>query len=78
MRVPRIPAAGEPFPEDPDPDDPVDLVASRAGRLLDGIVAGAAVVLVAAAAPIATGAPGGWPVGLLAAVTVLCLIQSRG
>lgn len=78
VRVPRIPAAGEPFPEDPDPDDPVDLVASRAGRLLDGIVAGAAVVLVAAAAPIATGAPGGWPVGLLAAVTVLCLIQSRG
>lgn len=78
VRVPRIPAAGEPFPDDPDPDDPVDVIASRAGRLLDGMVAGAAIVLVAAAVPIAAGSPGGWALGLLAAVTVLCLIQSRG
>ncbi|MFD5869239.1 type VII secretion integral membrane protein EccD [Corynebacterium sp. NPDC060344] len=77
VRVPRIPAAGEPFPDDPDPDDPVDVIASRAGRLLDGMVAGAAMVLVAAAAPIVAGSPGGWAIGLLAAVTVLCLIQSR-
>lgn len=78
VRVPRIPAAGEPFPDDPDPDDPVDVIASRAGRFLDGTVAGAAIVLVAAAAPIAVGSPGGWALGLLAALTVLCLIQSRG
>ncbi len=78
VRVPRIPAAGEPFPDDPDPDDPVDAVASRAGRLLDGMVAGWAAVLVAAAAPIAAGSPDGWSTGLLAAATVLCLIQSRG
>lgn len=78
VRVPRIPAAGEPFPDDPDPDAPVDLVASRAGRLLDGMVLGFALVAAASAAPLAASRPGGWAVGLLAAVTVTCLIQSRG
>ena len=78
VRVPGIPAAGEPFPDDPDPADPVDVIASRAGRLLDGLVAGSAVVLVAAAALIATRAPDRWSVGLVVALAVLCLIQSRG
>lgn len=78
VRVPGIPAAGEPFPDDPDPADSVDVIASRAGRLLDGLVAGSAVVLVAAAALIATRAPDRWSVGLVVALAVLCLIQSRG
>ncbi|WP_295627489.1 type VII secretion integral membrane protein EccD [uncultured Corynebacterium sp.] len=79
VRVPRIPAAGEPFPDDPDPADPVDVVAHRAGRLLDGAIAGTAIALVGAAAVIAaSGRVGRWEIGLLVAVTVLCLIQSRG
>lgn len=79
VRVPRIPAAGEPFPEDPDPTAPVAVIAHRAGRLLDGAVVAAAAFMAASGVALLVAADASWTSpALVAAVAVVCAIQSRG
>src|SRR5699024_7600055 len=79
VRVPRIPAAGEPFPEDPDPTAPVTVIAHRAGRLLDGATAAVAGFLVVSGGAVVAAADTSWTApALVAAVVVVCVIQSRG
>lgn len=77
VRVPAVPAAGEPFPSDGHTTDP-HTSASHAGSLIDGyLTAISAVTAVAASAALLT-EPSGWTYALVSMAIVVMVIQSRG
>ncbi|MBV7294688.1 type VII secretion integral membrane protein EccD [Corynebacterium sp. TAE3-ERU12] len=77
VRVPAVPAAGEPFVDDA-PTAPPHTAAAKAEALLDGAVLGISAATVGAVGCLVIAGPTGWGYGLIAAVGVVLLIQSRG
>lgn len=77
VRVPAVPAAGEPFPDDDHTSDP-HTSASHAGSLIDGYLAAISIVTAVAASAALLTDPSGWTYALICMTVAVMLIQSRG
>lgn len=79
IRVPKIPAAGEPFDQGPEPITPPTATAT-AGWLLDGFLTGGAIALATGTLISITAetTTNWWAIGLAAAVIAFTLVHSRG